>query len=137
MPLRRFAGSVVAAAAWTVLAVTPVQAGTLYLRVAGEEETEGAVFVYHLKEEIPAKYRRWIVELPYGPDGEPLIVPNLPGRVYRLDLPEEGVPIRLELRSGDLDREELRALVREVLEEILGRRPAPRPARLERGAAWE
>jgi hypothetical protein len=83
----------------------PLWAKTLYLRVASGEN-EGAIFVYHLKEDIPEKYRQWIVELDTGPEDRTLVIPNLPDRVYKLELP-------------DVDPQKLEEMMRVILKDMV------------------
>jgi hypothetical protein len=84
---------------------TSLWARTLYLRVASGEN-EGAIFVYHLKEDIPEKYRQWIVELDTGPEDRTLVIPNLPDRVYKLELP-------------DVDPQKLEEMMRVILKDMV------------------
>ena len=84
---------------------TFTEAETLFLRVADGKD-EGAIFVYHLKETIPEKYRKWIIKLDYGPEDESIVIPNLPDRGYKLDLPpgkEATIRILIEGISGTVD----------------------------------
>lgn len=123
-------------------------ARTLYLRVAAGEEDEGAIFIYHLQQEIPEQYRKWIVDLDYGPDDQTIVVPNLPDRVYRIDLAENKLEsTRFAIEGADISRKDLENMVREIVQDLLKKTKGeiasppqtafPIQARPERGNLWE
>lgn len=124
----------------------PVWARALYLRVAGDDQ-EGAIFIYHLQEEIPERYRSWIVKLDYGPDGETVVVPNLPDRVYKIDLAEKKKGIRLVVEGREVTGPELEQMIHKVVNETLnpsepatpleGKAPLQQKQRPEPGNLWE
>jgi hypothetical protein len=123
-----------------------VDAETIYLRVADGDE-EGAILVYHLKESIPEKYRKWIVKLDYGPKGETIVIPNLPDRVYQLDLSSGKRNITKIVVQGEVStRGVLKNMMREILQEDMkkgdeeagsGRVDGPNDRKPEKGNLWE
>ncbi|MHC4432541.1 MAG: hypothetical protein ACYTBS_11945 [Planctomycetota bacterium] len=123
-----------------------VAAETIYLRVADGDE-EGAIFVYHLKERIPEKYRKWIVKLDYGPEGETIVIPNLPDRVYQLDLTSGKRNITKIVVQGEVStRGVLKNMMRDILQEEMkkddekarpGRLDEPIEPKPEKGNLWE